>query len=103
MDIGIISIIVSGLVASITALNFINTISVRKEAGLDKFARTAAVDNELIILRKDIAIIHLKLEDHGQKISNLQINVAVTASQMGGQLKELERLVDKVEELKSDE
>jgi predicted nuclease with TOPRIM domain len=103
MDIGLVSLIVSGFVASVTALNFLNTMSVRKEAGLDKFAKAAAVDNELIVIRKDIADVYAKLEDHGQKISNLQVGHAVLNSQVGAQLREVEKLGDKLDEWRKNE
>jgi predicted nuclease with TOPRIM domain len=84
-------------------LNFLNTMSVRKEAGLDKFAKAAAVDNELIVIRKDIADIDSKLEDHGQKISNLQVGSAVLNSQVSAQLREVEKLGDKLDEWRKNE
>lgn len=102
MDIGIISLVISTVVAAISILSFINTISVKKEGDLSKLARATDVDSQLILVRKDINTILSKLEDHGMKISLLQISEAVLKNQMATELRELEKLGDKIDEWRED-
>ncbi len=97
LETGTISLIVSGLVGAVTVLNFLNTISARKEAGLDKFAKAEGVSNELSTIRADLQQQADKLEDHGQKLSNLQVESAVLGSQMGAQLRAIEKINDKID------
>lgn len=101
VDIGIISLVVSGAVALISLLTFVNTISAKRETDIGKLARSVDVDNQLVFVKKDVITIISKLEDHGQKISNLQVSYAVLSTQMTTQLKEVEKLSDKINDLGS--
>lgn len=103
MDISAISLVVSCLVATISVLNFFNTKSVQKEAGMEKFARSTSVDNDLQAIRKDIKDIDQKLEDHGGELGILKIDSAVLESQMTAMLREVEKLDEKIDEWRDNE
>lgn len=104
MDFGIISLVVSVVVACITALRYLESRTERKEQENTKFARTEGVSLETI--RADIAANAEKLDDHSEKISTLQTQAAVcinqhsaVASNMNNHLRAIERLGEKLEKL----
>ena len=106
MDLGIISIAIAIGVGLLQLLNYLNTKSVRKEVSLDKFAKADGVTLELTNIRAAITRIETKLEDHGEKISELRTQSAVCSNQhrhtsdnMESQLEALEKLVRKLEDL----
>jgi predicted nuclease with TOPRIM domain len=103
METGTISLVISGFVAVITVLKFVSSMAARKEANDDKFAKADAVTNHFTLIKNDIAHIEEKMEDHGQKISNLQVGGAVLSSQVAAQLREVEKLGDKLDEWRNNE
>lgn len=119
MDTGIVSLIISGLVAAITVAKFLFSLVIRKESVEEKFAKAETIldikknisDIEdkfakietLIDVKKDISDIEDKLEDYGAKIGNLQMQGAVLNSQMTAQLRELEKLGNKLDEWRTNE
>ncbi len=96
MDIAFISLIVAGVVASLQLLNYVNNRSIAKETSTDKFAKAA----ELLSIGEEINDITSKLEDHTAKISALQSAAAVLISQMNQQIREVEKLSDKLDDWK---
>lgn len=103
MEIGTVSLIISGGVAIITVLKFVASMVARKEASDDKFAKADAVSHQFIAMKSDIAHLEEKVEDQGQKISNLQVGGAVLSSQVAAQLREVEKLGDKLDEWRNNE
>ncbi len=95
-----LGLLVSVMVGIVALLSYVNNKSVRKEASLDKFAKAAGVDSELVVIRDDISDAIKKLDDHGAKISALQSQGAVLVSQVAAILKETEKLSDKLDDLR---
>ncbi len=103
METGTISLVISGFVAFITILKFISSMVARKEANDDKFAKADAVTQQFTIIKNDIVHLEERSEDHGQKINNLQVGSAVLSSQVAAQLREVEKLGDKLDEWRNNE
>ncbi len=100
MDTGVIGLLLAGTVGAIQLLTYISTRTLRKEVSEEKFAKADGVTNELTFIRSDIGDLEEKLDDHGSKISGLQMASAVLISQMQAQISALEKLNDKLDELK---
>ena len=98
-----ISLVLSVFAAIITGLKFFIDILTRKEVTEDKFAKNHTVNSEFSIIKKDIIDIENKLEDHGAKIGQLHIQGAVLNSQVSAQLRELEKLGNKIDEWRNNE
>ena len=103
METGTISLVISGFVAVITVLKFISSMAAKKEANDEKFARVESVNNQFTLIKNDIVHLEESMEDHGQKISNLQVGGAVLSSQVAAQLREVEKLGDKLDEWRKNE
>jgi len=107
MDLSIVSIIIAVAVGLLQLLNYLNSRSIRSEVSLDKFAKADGVTMELNNIRISISKIHEKIEDYGEKIAELHTQNAVclnqhsnTANEMEHQLEALEKIVNKLEDLK---
>ncbi len=103
METATVSLVISGLIGVMTVLKFISSLAAKKEASDDKFAKAEAVTAIFTAVKKDISDIEDKLDDHGQKISNLQVGGAVLSSQVAAQLREVEKLGDKLDEWRNNE
>ena len=102
MDIGTVSLIVSGFATTITALSFLNTIGVRKEAAHEKLARAGDVENQLLLIRAEIRDTNARAEENSKQISLLQRQGDVLESEVSSQLKAVEKLTDKIDQWRDD-
>lgn len=100
IDLGMISLAIALGVGLLQLLNYLNTRSVRHENTADRFAKADGVALELNSIRIDISGVENKVENHSAQIALLQSACAVLVSQMTYQIRELEKLDDKLEDLK---
>jgi chromosome segregation ATPase len=107
MDLGIVSIVIATGVGMLQLLNYLNTRSAREEVSLDKFAKAEAVANEITGIKASLSKLHEKFEYHNEKIAELRTQNAVcinqhenTSEDMQHQLEALEKIVNKLEDLK---
>lgn len=107
MDLGVVSIIIAVGVGVLQLLNYLNTRSTRAEGSLERFAKADAVSIELNSIRSSLTKLSEKIEDHNEKIAELRTQNAVclnqhenTSEDMQHQLEALEKIVNKLEDLK---
>ncbi len=100
IELGFIALGVSVIGGGVQLLNYLNVRAVRKEASTERYAKADGVASELAVIRGDVVDCEDKLEDHSAKISALQSASAVLCSQMNAQIRELEHLSDKLDDLK---
>jgi peptidoglycan hydrolase CwlO-like protein len=81
MDLGIMGLIVSGLVASIQIFTFFDNRNIRKETSLNTFAKSENVKNELSEIRIaiDTKINHLTylIEEMNKKFDNTDEEIGI--------------------------
>lgn len=100
MEIGLISLLLATAVGFIQLLGFLHSKEIRKEQTTDRYAKADRVALQLTGIEKDLRDIENISEDHSIKINALQSSAAVLVEQMRSQISSLEKLADKLDDLK---
>ena|ERR1700690_1576424 len=103
MDVGIISLGVSGAVGILQFLSYLENKNVRKEQSLNVYAKAEIVSKELDSIRNavDTKLDHLRIDtnEHDDEIQNIKIRISVNDERLINVSGSLSKVISKLDDL----
>ncbi len=103
MEVGTVSLVISGLVAAMQFLQYIENKNVRKEQSLNVYAKAEIVSKELDAIRaaSDTKLEHLRkdVNEHDDEIQDLKTRVSVSDERLINVSSSVSKVIDKLDDI----